>query len=129
MSLTTVVVAGERPPRGADGGRSRLRRQPELTVLAAGNQAEVGKRRVDPMGADAVRCSSHRGCCATVRYLPATIVVGSYGVTTRSADSRPLSSESLTGPERLVHPPLRLPRSPTSSSAASCARLETPSLA
>ena len=31
---TAVVVAGERPPRGVDGGRSRLRRQRLLTVPA-----------------------------------------------------------------------------------------------
>jgi hypothetical protein len=100
MNLASRRAAGERPPRGAYGGRSRL-------------CGRILWRRLP----------------GWMRYLPAAVVVDSYGVTAGSADSSPLARAwvfLLGGDGRM----LRAYRDAvTSSRAASWARLETPSLA
>jgi hypothetical protein len=55
--LATTVVTGERPPRGVDGGRSRLRVDISDCACQAGNQAEVDEKARPDDGAAAVRCS------------------------------------------------------------------------
>jgi hypothetical protein len=67
----------------------------------------------------------HRGCCATVSDSPAAMVVGSYAVAPRSTILLLLLQHVSAG--RVLRSAYR--DAPTSSSVASCARLETPSLA
>jgi hypothetical protein len=47
--LAITVVAGERPPRGVDGGRSRLRVYLSDCACQAGNQAEVDEKGAEKM--------------------------------------------------------------------------------
>ena len=55
--LATTVVTGERPPRGVDGGRSRLRVDISDCACQVGNQAEVDEKVGPYDDAAAVRCS------------------------------------------------------------------------
>jgi len=48
-TLATTVVTGERPPRGVDGGRSRLRVDISDCACQAGNQVEVDEKAAQTM--------------------------------------------------------------------------------